>query len=560
MSLHVRGNPLRAQEYRRKGYWGDASLYDYWRLASLTSPGKLAVKDCRGTGLSYEQVDQQASRIASYLLSRGVQPGDIVSVQLPNWSEYLCVDVACLKIGAVINPVLTNHRSAELRHILTLCGSKVLFMATHFRSTSYGELASQMMSEFPSLEVVVMLENCGVTSGTLPSLGQVLEESAPLAEDACTPGCATDVVAVLFTSGSEARPKGVLLSHNNVIDGERSFAYEMGIGFNDRMFMPAPLAHATGYLHGMTMPFMVGGTSILLDVFRGDAALAMIKEERCTCAYATASVVSDILDACVGPESLSPTLRFLCCGGSPLPRLLLHRAAAHGLRLYNVYGSTESAPHMLTTVADSEDRVLNTDGRPALGVEVKVVDPVSRNRVLVGVQGEEASRGPGVFLGYLGEPELTAAVLDRDGWYYSGDLCVMDNDGYVRITGRKTDVIIRGGENISATEVESIILDYPGVRAVAVVAMPNERMGECACAYLVMDSGAPDIDLKSLRDFLVERGVANYKIPERLEIVDALPMTPSGKVRRVELKQRIAAKVEAAASPELAPMVSGDQR
>jgi len=556
----TRVDPARAREYRRQGYWGDASLYDYWRLALRTSPEKLAVKDSRGTSLTYEQVDQQASRIASYLLSRDVRRGDIVSVQLPNWSEYLSVNVACLKIGAVINPVLTNHRGAELRHILTMGGSKVLFMATCFRNTSNGDLASQMMSEFPRVGAVVMLENDGVTSGMLPSLDEVLDESAPLAEDACTPGSAMDVVAVLFTSGSEARPKGVLLSHNNIIASERSFAYELGIGFNDRMFMPAPLAHATGYLHGLTMPFMVGGTSIMLDVFRGDTALAMIKEERCTCAYATASAVSDIFDACVGPESLSPTLRFLCCGGSPMPRQLLRRAAAHGLRLYNVYGSTESAPHLMTTAADSEDRILNTDGRPVLGVEVKVVEPVSRNRVLAGIEGEEASRGPNVFLGYLGDPELTARVLDPDGWYYSGDLCVMDNDGYVRITGRMKDMIIRGGENISATEVESVIRDLPGVSAVAVVAMPNERMGECACAYLVMAPGAPNIDLRSLRDFFIERGVAKYKIPEWLEVVDALPMTPAGKVRRVELRQRIAAQIEAAASPAAAPMIPDDQR
>ncbi|NTW40790.1 MAG: AMP-binding protein, partial [Cellulomonadaceae bacterium] len=536
-------DPARTAQMRSAGLWGDASLLDFWRLAARAAPDKEAVKDSRGTSLTYRQVDERAARLATYLRGSGVAPGDVVSIQLPSWAEFLCLDIACLMIGAVVNPVLTSHRRAELSQILERCGTSVLVVPTHFRSTTYAPMAAALAAERPGLTVLAV-EHDGVAAEGLDSLHDVLATTAPLRDEHVTPGRSADPAVVLFTSGSEARAKGVLLSHDNVIASERAFAAELGIAFDDRVFMPAPLAHATGYLHGMTLPFMVGATSVLLDVPRGDAALAMINAERCTCGMAAASVVTCLLDASDREaEPLSPTLRFLACGGSPVPRQLARRARDHGVRLHSVYGSTESAPHTLTTADDPDERVLTTDGRPVRGTEVKVVDPVTRVEVAPGVEGEEASRGPAVFLGYLGDPELTAQVLDADGWYYSGDLCTRDADGYIRITGRKKDMIIRGGENISAVEVEGVVRDHPGVVDVAVVAMPNARLGECACAYVVLEPGAEPPTLASLRELFGTRGLAKYKIPEWVEVIDALPMTPTGKVRKVELRERIAAQI-----------------
>lgn len=533
--------PRRA-EYRRRGLWGDASLDDHWALSVRSAPDKTAVVDSRGTRWTYAQTDQRAAQIATWLRSAGVGPGDVVSVQLPSWAEFCAVNAACLRIGAVVNPVLTAYREAELRYVLERCRSTALVVPTQFRCTRYETVAARLHRELDHLTAVAVVEHEGVRAQLLPTLDQVATTHPPLPDEQRTPGRGEDLAAVLFTSGSEARPKGVMLSHDNVIASERSFAVALGVDYRDRVFMPAPLGHATGYLHGLTLPYLVGATSVLLDVPTGPDSLAMIAAEHATCGMAAASVICCLLDACDAQAVRLPdSLRFLGCGGSPVPRVLARRAWEHGVRLLSVYGSTESAPHTLTTPTDDLERVLTTDGRPVDGVEIRVVDPDTRQPVPVGTVGEEASRGPQVFAGYLGEPELTAKVLDEDGWYYSGDLAYLDEDGYLRIVGRRKDVIIRGGENISAAEVEQVLRELPGVREAAVAAAPDRRLGEVAYAFLVLDPGATAPDVPALRQEFLARGLAKYKIPARVVGVDALPLSPAGKVRKDVLRERAAA-------------------
>lgn len=514
-----------------------ASLDDAWLLAVRTDPGRTAVVDSRGTRLSYAEVDDRGARIATWLRNAGVRAGDVVSVQLPNWAEFACVNVACLRLGAVVNPVLTAHREAELRFVLGRCRSRALVVPTAFRGCGSEALAARLATDLDHLVAVAAVEHDGLPSAILPTLDEIVATHDPLPEDERSPTRGDDIAAVLFTSGSEARPKGVLLSHTNVLSGERALARALDLGRSDRVFMPAPLGHATGYLHGLTLPYLIGGTSLLLDVPTGPAALAMLTAERATCGMAAASVVTCLLDAADAAGGLPSDLRFLGCGGSPVPRGLARRALGHGVRLLSIYGSTESAPHALTTPDDDLDRVLTTDGRPVDGVQVRVVDPVTREPVPPGVVGEAASRGPQVFRGYLGEPELTAAVLDDDGWYYSGDLAVLDEAGYLRIVGRAKDVVIRGGENISAAEIEGVLRDLPGVRDAAVVAMPDARLGECVCAFVTLDPGASDLDPGAVREEFLARGLAKYKVPARVVRIDALPVNPAGKVRKDVLRE-----------------------
>lgn len=534
-------DPARRAALRRAGWWGDASLDDYWALAVRAHPDAEAVVDARGARLTYAEADDRAARIAAWLRAAGVGPGDVVSVQLPSWAEMVCVNAACLRIGAVVNPVLTAYREAELRYLLRRCRSRALLVPTRFRGADHEPVAARLAAELDDLVAVAAVPHNGRAATLVPDLADLVAAHDPLPAADRDPGRGGDVAAVLFTSGSEAEPKGVLLSHDNVLSGERAFAAVLGVGAGDRVFMPAPLGHATGYLHGVTLPYLTGATALLLDVPTGPSALAMIRAERATCGMAAASVVGCLLDSCPPGERLAPTLRFLGCGGSPVPRSLARRAQDLGVPLLSVYGSTESAPHALTTLADDLERVLTTDGRPVPGVEVRVVDPVTRQPVPVGEVGEAASRGPQVFCGYLGEPELTAAVLDADGWYYSGDLARLDADGYLRVVGRCKDVIIRGGENISAAEVEQVLRARPEVRDAAVVAMPDRRLGECVCAYLVLAPGAQAPDLGALREQFLARGLAKYKIPARVEVLDALPLSPAGKVRKDVLRDRAAA-------------------
>ena len=537
-------DPGRATVYRRAGFWGDAGLHDYWHLAVLASPDKEAVVDSRGSRFTYAQIDDLGSRVAGFLHDAGVRAGDVVSVQLPNWAEFVLVNVACLKLGAAVNPVVPQDRYRELRYRLTRCASAALVMPTQFRHTDFHALADQITEDCPDLRALLMVENGGVPAAGHTSFDVAIRH-APLPASEQTPAHGTDVASVLFTSGSEADPKGVMLTHDNVLASERAFAHDLGIGFPDRVFMPAPLAHATGYLHGVTMSFLVGGTLLLLDVFTGPAAVGMANAERATYGSGSPTIIREMFDVAERCEPLHAGLRVLCCHGAPVPRELAERGASLGVRVISVYGSTESAPHTLSRPDDPIDCVINTDGRPNAGTSIKIVDPRTRVELPIGQEGEEASRGPGVFVGYLGAPDLTAAVLDADGWYYSGDLATVDNAGYVRITGRIKDVIVRGGENISATEAEAIMRGHPAVKDVAVVAMPHARLGEQACAYVLPTPGVAGLDLAELRRFFIACGVAKYKIPERVEIVESLPMTESGKVRKVELRERIAAKVAA---------------
>ena len=544
-----------------RGVWGDASLLDYWALSVKSSPLKEAVVDARGRRPTYGQVDVESDRLAAYLRGCGIGAGDVVAVQLPNWSEYLTVVVACWKLGAVVLPVVTTLRHADLAEVLERADARVLVQPVCCRNTDYIDLARRVRGCLREPGLVILVGDSLPPDGgnDVGLLSELISRTDGLPTQARTPGRGADVAAVLFTSGSEAKPKGVVLSHDNIIASERSFAHALRIGHSDRMFMPAPIGHATGFLHGLVMPVMVGATSVLLDVFDGRRALAMLNRESCTCGMAPATIVSAIVDVCEQEgAALCDSLRFLCCGGSPVPRQLLARVRRHGPRLYSVYGSTESAPHTLTMCLDDDERVLTTDGRAVADVQVKVVDPRTRQEVAPEVEGEEASRGPNVFLGYLGDPELTSSVLDADGWYYSGDLCVMDTEGYIRITGRLKNVIIRGGENISPVEVEDVVRDYPGVREVAVVAMPDPVMGERACAFVVMAQGHAPVTTASLKDLFVGRGLAKYKIPERVVIVDALPFTDSGKVRKPELRARIRQLLRDEALTEVqAPSIAG---
>lgn len=541
----VRINCARREMYRKQGHWGDATLADYWRMAVLSAPDKHAVIDVRGAERTYAELDDEANRLAAFLQLQGVEPGDVVSFQLPGWVEFTLVYVACLKVGAVANPLMPNLRAEEVSYALDKCASKVLFTPARYRNFAYAPMIRKVRDRCASLREVVVVEK-GEDPEDQLTLREALHAFSPdsLLQD-CTrdvSSCrvsADDLAAVLFTSGSEGFPKGVMLTHNNIIASERAFAAVLNITHLDTMLMPAPVAHATGFHHGVSISFLMGGTSVLQDIFTPEESLRLIEEQRCTCAMGSTPFLFDLLRSlCKSPYDIS-SLRYFLCGGAPVPSHLVDQAHQCGFKVISVYGSTESVPHTVVRLDDPAARSVFSDGKALPGIEVKVVDK-ERRPVPAGVEGEEVSRGPNVFMGYLHEPERTAKLLE-DGWYYSGDLCVMDKDGYIRITGRKKDVIVRGGENISSVEVENILAQHPCVREAAVVAMPDPRLGERACAFVVLEAPCVDLTLAEVQAFFVEKDVAKFKIPERIELVPELPRTPSGKVKKFLLREQLTA-------------------
>ncbi len=535
MKVTLTFNEQRRAAYRQQGLWGDASLADYWQQTARAMPDKIAVVDNHGASYTYSALNHAASCLANWMLAKGIESGDRIAFQLPGWCEFTVIYLACLKIGAVSVPLLPSWREAELVWVLNKCQAKMFFAPTLFKQTRPVDLILPLQNQLPQLRQIVGVDKLAPATSSL-SLSQIIADNTPLTTAITTHG--DELAAVLFTSGTEGLPKGVMLTHNNILASERAYCARLNLTWQDVFMMPAPLGHATGFLHGVTAPFLIGARSVLLDIFTPDACLALLEQQRCTCMLGATPFVYDLLNVLEKQPADLSALRFFLCGGTTIPKKVARECQQLGIKLLSVYGSTESSPHAVVNLDDPLSRFIHTDGYAAAGVEIKVVDD-ARKTLPPGCEGEEASRGPNVFMGYFDEPELTARALDEEGWYYSGDLCRMDEAGYIKITGRKKDIIVRGGENISSREVEDILLQHPKIHDACVVAMPDERLGERSCAYVVLKAPHHSLSLEEVVAFFSRKRVAKYKYPEHIVVIEKLPRTASGKIQKFLLRKDI---------------------
>lgn len=535
MKVTLTFNEQRRAAYRQQGLWGDASLADYWQQTARAMPDKIAVVDNHGASYNYSALDHAASCLANWMLAKGIESGDRIAFQLPGWCEFTVIYLACLKIGAVSVPLLPSWREAELVWVLNKCQAKMFFAPTLFKQTRPVDLILPLQNQLPQLQQIVGVDKLAPATSSL-SLSQIIADNTPLTTAITTHG--DELAAVLFTSGTEGLPKGVMLTHNNILASERAYCARLNLTWQDVFMMPAPLGHATGFLHGVTAPFLIGARSVLLDIFTPDACLALLEQQRCTCMLGATPFVYDLLNVLEKQPADLSALRFFLCGGTTIPKKVARECQQLGIKLLSVYGSTESSPHAVVNLDDPLSRFMHTEGYAAAGVEIKVVDD-ARKTLPPGCEGEEASRGPNVFMGYFDEPELTARALDEEGWYYSGDLCRMDEAGYIKITGRKKDIIVRGGENISSREVEDILLQHPKIHDACVVAMPDERLGERSCAYVVLKAPHHSLSLEEVVAFFSRKRVAKYKYPEHIVVIEKLPRTASGKIQKFLLRKDI---------------------
>ncbi|HCP1035881.1 TPA: medium-chain fatty-acid--CoA ligase [Escherichia coli] len=535
MKVTLTFNEQRRAAYRQQGLWGDASLADYWQQTARAMPDKIAVVDNHGASYTYSALDHAASCLANWMLAKGIESGDRIAFQLPGWCEFTVIYLACLKIGAVSVPLLPSWREAELVWVLNKCQAKMFFAPTLFKQTRPVDLILPLQNQLPQLQQIVGVDKLAPATSSL-SLSQIIADNTPLTTAITTHG--DELAAVLFTSGTEGLSKGVMLTHNNILASERAYCARLNLTWQDVFMMPAPLGHATGFLHGVTAPFLIGARSVLLDIFTPDACLALLEQQRCTCMLGATPFVYDLLNLLEKQPADLSALRFFLCGGTTIPKKVARECQQRSIKLLSVYGSTESSPHAVVNLDDPLSRFMHTDGYAAAGVEIKVVDD-ARKTLPLGCEGEEASRGPNVFMGYFVEPELTARALDEEGWYYSGDLCRMDEAGYIKITGRKKDIIVRGGENISSREVEDILLQHPKIHDACVVAMPDERLGERSCAYVVLKAPHHSLSLEEVVAFFSRKRVAKYKYPEHIVVIEKLPRTASGKIQKFLLRKDI---------------------
>lgn len=527
--------------YRAQGHWQDTYVDRHVTVAASRWPGRVAVVD-GDTSLTYAELDRAVDAMGAGLRDLGVGPGEVVSWQLPNWHEAVVLHHAVLRIGAVSNPIVPIFRHRELAFMLGQAGSRVLVVPGAFRGFDHAAMAAELRAELPDLETVVTVRGSTPDS---PTFADLLAEPAPLPPVQRT---ADDPVLLMFTSGTTADPKGVLHTHNTLDYENRSIIEVYGVREGDAVFMPSPVTHITGLLYGLQQPAMTGSTVVLQDVWDPGIALELIERHRCAFTVAATPFLHGLVHHPRVAERETSSLRVFACGGADVPASLIELATERlGCRASRLYGSTEFPTLSTAPPDDPLERRAGTDGRAIGAARFRIVDEDDRE-VAPGVVGELLVHGPERFPGYL-RPADDAGAFTTDGFFRTGDLAVVDALGYVSIRGRKKDIVLRGGENISVTEVEDLLHRHPQVREVAIVAMPDPVLVERACAYVVPENGV-ELTLADLTDFLRGQRIAAQKLPERLEIIPELPKTQSGKVQKFRLREAIRRTLaeEAAAS------------
>lgn len=533
-------NPGQKRRYRKEGYWSDKTLLDGWEETVNRFPHREYVVDDRGFRYTYQQMDEAASKVAAFLIQNGVKPQEVVSYQIPIWSEFVIVTIACMKAGAVAHPIAMSYEEKELVRSLNLAETGIFFCPTFFYKTDYEQRILAVRQEVPSLRAVVLLDYAKEKTGGDWTLDEILKKTEPLPKRDCVRLTGQDLAVILGTSGTSGGSKGVLLTHDNVRYSEETFNQELKLTEEDIMFMPAPLNHATGFHHGIIAPMLIGAKLVLQQKYRCREAIELMNRERCTYSMGATPFIYDILRELETNGGGLPFLKFYLCGGAPVPGYMVQKAWKFGILLCEVYGSTESVPHVFVRPEEALERNGTTSGRAMKGVEIRVVDEEGRD-VLPGTPGEEVSRGPNVFVGYLKDQAATDEALDEDGWFYSGDICVMDEAGNIRIIGRKKDMIVRGGENLNSNEINDRLEGCPGMGDHAVIGMPDERLGERICAFAVSAAGEGNepLKLEDVLAYLKEKKVPKRFWPERLELIDRIPHTGSGKVKKYLLQEEL---------------------
>jgi cyclohexanecarboxylate-CoA ligase len=492
--------------------------------------------------LSFAELGQRADKIALGLVEYGVGKGDVVAFQLPNWWEFTALFYACNRIGAVANPLMPIFRQRELRFMLGFAAAKVAVVPALWRGFDHWAMMGEIGAELPHLRHVFAVGGTGDQSFEKAFLDRPAVSQAERGRLARLRPGPNEVVELIYTSGTSGEPKAVMHTANTVLAPGRCFIDDIGLTGGDIVFMGSPYAHQTGFLYGMLMPVMLGTTSVALDVWSGADAVPLIEREGATFSMGSTPFLSDVVSLPDADRArVARTLRTWVCAGAPIPRVLVQRAKAQmHLDVLSCWGMTENAGLTITRKCDGETKAFQTDGRALPGNEVRVVDDDQRP-VPADTVGHLQARGITHFVGYLKKPQLNS--IDADGWFDTGDLARQDVDGYIRIVGRTKDVIIRGGENIPVAEVENLIYRHPGVAECAVVAMPDERLGERACVFVRPKAGGR-LDLSEITRFLADEGMAKPYWPERLELLADMPRTPSGKIQKFKLRE-IAAKLRA---------------
>ncbi len=534
----------RSDKYLTEGYWTGCLLTDFFERAVRTLPEKIAVTDERFGSVTYGELAPMVMRLAAALQARGVARGDRFVVALPNWQHVSAFVLALNYIGAVAVHMPVTGGEHEFTGVLKVTEAKGITVPGEFRGNDYVSMIGGIAGKLETLETLVTVGRDQEDPGWI-TFDRLLAD-AP--DDEPEPGhrlAASDISVLLFTSGSSGDPKGVMHSSNSITALNTTVAPIYDLGSDDVIFMAAPLGFSAGYAHGVRLAVYLGATLVLQESWNADSALEIMAREKATFTLTTPTLLRDLLESELLPvyaDRLS--LRLMFCGGTYVPADLLRSAHEKlpGMLTTVIWGMTEGIGSACRP-GTPEERVIGTDGQPFLGTELRIIKEDGRE-AQAGEEGDLVMRGPQLFLGYFKKPEMNEEVFLPGGWFRTGDVAVIDSEGYLKITGRRKELIIRGGANISPAEIEEVLLGDPRIWELAIVGIPDKRLGERVCACVVPRKGGENLTLADVVDIARRQGLAKNKWPERLEILDALPMTSSGKIQRPALRKYVLGKIE----------------
>jgi cyclohexanecarboxylate-CoA ligase len=531
----------RIRSSRAAGYWRDESLETYLDRWAAARPDKAAFVDGQRR-VTYRQLAQEVERVAHGLRAHGVEAGSVISLQLPNWHEVALLFLAASRLGAVVNPIPPTYRASELRFMLRLLASRVMIVPATFRHFDYRDMMAALRPQLPELDHVF------VVRGEPPPGMQPFSALTDTAWEAKAgrrplPGADPNAVhEVVFTSGTTGEPKGVMHTPNTVLSTTYTMIDRLEFSERDVLLMASTLGHQTGYLYGYCLNMLLGSTAVWMDVWNAAEAARLIEAERVTFTMGATPFLRDL--TYTEAQNDLGSLRIFISAGAPIPRPLVRDARARlACAISAGWGMSENGLVTCNGLRDPEDKVFDTDGVPWPGMELRVVGDDGRD-LPTGTEGDLLVRGPAQFVGYFERPAVTAESHTADGWFKTGDRATLDAAGYVAITGRSKDLIIRGGENIPVAEVENVLFTHPKIAGIAIVSMPDPRLVERACAVVIPREGQ-SITLAEISAFLDQQQLAKHKFPERLEIVGEFPMTPSGKIQKYRLRQLVAERIDA---------------
>lgn len=529
-----------AQRYRDDGLWPRVALGDAFARTVAARGGATALVEQEVT-LSYSELAARVAAFAAGLEARGIGAGDAVAYQLPNWWEAAVTFLAATAIGAHAVPIVPILRTREVAVILRQTRPRAIVLPDTFRNVDFVALARAACAEIAGFDplLVVVRGDAPPRDAHAAPFADVCAAAAVAARPPRAKVDPASLACIIYTSGSTADPKGAMHSHDTLGAELASLVDAHGLGPADRVLMPSPLTHVSGVVHGILAPALLGTSVVLLDRWEPDAALQAIARHRVTYMIGAPTFLQDLLAApALGEHDLTSLRLFSCGGASVAPELMrLGRARVPGLVTKRSYGSSEFPTIATTAIEDALARGQDTEGRALRGVEIRVTDASGRP-LAAGSEGEIRARGPECFLGYV-DATLDRECFDDDGFFRTGDLGVLDADGYLRITGRVKDIIVRKGEKISAREVEDLLLEHPEIADAALIPLADPATGERACACVQLATAAAPLTLDALVAFLRARDLTPQKLPEQLELVTEFPRTPSGKINKRLLREAI---------------------